>query len=402
MPRYRYTGIDISGRPISGEREAPNPDALLAALGNEVLSVDSIQPMELTEATAVSDAFARRLGERESAQLGGHLSEIIEAGLPLESGLEAIAAETSSRSMRRLLRKVADELAGGSDLATALKSCNTPPEMRALIRAGQRSGNTGHILEHYATNAEGAVSLRQSILIGLFYPALLLVLFAGITEFFVAWVVPEFEKVFEGFGMTLPLVTRWMIDASAFLRKAGPWIAVAIVVLAHRATRALLRAMLGELTYRRVVCRIPLVGPMFRWVAMSRFSQMLSLLIENDVPLDEALTLAGDASNDAVIRDDCRRMVAEIRAGETLEAAARRIADFPPSFVQALTWERRSMGMPDVLQSIGDMYAGRVRAAVAVIVAIIPPMLLVFIGGVMFFLIVALFMPLIELLNQLS
>jgi len=64
MPRYRYTGIDISGRPISGEREAPNPDALLAALGNEVLSVDSIQPMELTEATAVSDAFARRLGER--------------------------------------------------------------------------------------------------------------------------------------------------------------------------------------------------------------------------------------------------------------------------------------------------------------------------------------------------
>lgn len=402
MPRYRYTGIDIAGRRVSGEREAPNPDALLAALGNEVLSIDSIQPIDDPGREKHIERLIGELGDQEAADLGGQIAEIIEGELPLEEGLEAIAAETNSPKMRKTFRALSQRLAAGADLPSALEECRAPAELRALVLAGARSGNTGKILEHYATNVYGVVSIRQSILLGLFYPAILFVLMSAIGAFLVYWLIPEFESLFVGFDLQLPWITVAMLEMAAFSRSALPWIVFAVVVPLSVFVRWLLVGMLGRVGYRRLVCWIPLIGPMRRWIAMARFSQMLSLLIENEVPLDESLALAGDATGDPEIQFDCRRILIEVRSGETLQAAAQRIADFPRSFVQALSWERRSAGLPDVLQSIGDMYAGRVRAATAILVAVIPPMMLIFLGGAMFFLIIALFMPLIELLNKLA
>jgi type II secretory pathway component PulF len=304
--------------------------------------------------------------------------------------------------MRKTFRALSQRLSAGVDLPTALEECRAPAELRALVLAGARSGNTGKILEHYATNVNGVVSIRQSILLGLFYPTILFILMSAIGAFLVYWLIPEFESLFDGFDLQLPWITVAMLEIAAFSKSALPWLSLAGILVVVVLVRWLLIGTLGRVGYRRLVCWIPLLGPMRRWIAMSRFSQMLSLLIENDVPLDESLALAGDASGDPEIQFDCRRILIEIRSGESLQAAATRIADFPPSFVHALSWERRSAGLPDVLQSIGDMYAGRVRAAAAVLVAVIPPMMLIFLGAAMFFLIVALFMPLIELLNRLS
>jgi general secretion pathway protein F len=402
MPRYRYTGTDVAGRRISGEREAPNPDALLAALGNEVLFIDSIQPVEFPERERQIERLIGEMGDHEAAELGGQLAEIIECELPLESGLQAIAAETSSPRMRKTFQDLSQRLSAGVDLATALEECRAPAELRALVLAGARSGNTGKVLEHYATNAQGVVSVRQSILLGLFYPATLLVVMTLIGAGLVYWVIPGFESVFLDFDLQLPWITVAMLGIATFFRSIYPWIGLAVFFIGMLLVRLLLVEVLGTVGYRRFVCRVPLIGPMRRWVAMARFSQMLSLLVENDVPLDESLALAGDASGDPEIQFDCQKILKGLRSGETLQEAAGRIANFPPSFLQALSWERRSTGMADVLQSIGDMYAGRVRAAAAVLVAFLPPILLMFLGGTMLFLVIAMFMPLFELLNRLA
>jgi type II secretory pathway component PulF len=149
-----------------------------------------------------------------------------------------------------------------------------------------------------------------------------------------------------------------------------------------------------------MACRIPLLGPIARWASLARFSQLLSLLVENEVPLDEALILAGNASGNPEIQDDCRALLASVTAGESFEAATRRLNRFPPSFVQALTWSQRAAGMPEILQSLGDIYASRVRAIIAVLVAIIPPILMLLIGLAALFFISALFAPMIQLLNS--
>ncbi len=407
MPRYRYTGTDFTGHHVTGERDAANPDALLAMLGGEVSHVESVQLIGESSASAdppagdLPRAPAQNLHGNDVAEISGHIAEIMDSQLPLESGLAAIAAECSTRRMRSALRAIADDLAAGNDLETVLAGRGAPAELKALVRAGARSGSTAEILEHYVINVESTVDLKQSMRRGLLYPLILLMVFGLVGAGILVWIVPQFVSIFKGFDLKLPVVTEWLIAVSDFTTQYG-----AIVVLGGLASvvvmTMLLRLVLGRVLWRRMVCRIPLLGPTLRWTALARFSQLLSLLVENRVPLDEALTLAGDASGDAEIQYDCRRMLGSVTAGETLESAARKLDRFPASFVQALTWASRPGGMPEVLQSLGDMYAGRVRAAVAVFVALLPPVLMILLGGAITFLVIALFMPLINLVNMLS
>lgn len=397
MPRYRYIGSDYAGRRVTGEREAADPDALLATLAGEVSRIVSVELANSGPLTEPGEVLHRA----DVREISGHIAELIEAQLPLESGLAAIAAECSSRRMRNSLLGIAGDLAAGNDLEAVLAGRGVPAELKALVRAGARSGNTGQILEHYVINVESAIDLRQSMRRGLFYPLLMLLVFGLVGFGLIVWVVPQFVSIFNGFNLNLPTATTWLVALSDFITRYG-----AVVVLGGLssivAVTILLRLALGRVLWRRLVCRIPLFGPFLRWTALARFSQLLSLLVENHVPLDEALILAGDASGDAEIQHDCRRMLASVTAGEPLESAARKLDRFPTSFLQALTWASRPGGLPEVLQSLGDMYAGRVRAAVAVVVAILPPLLMLVLGFLMAFLVVALFMPLLNLLNMLS
>jgi type II secretory pathway component PulF len=397
MPRYRYIGTDRSGRQVTGERDAADPHVLRAALLGEKLQIVGMERI-------VGDAPhgpAENLHRSDVREISGHIAEIIESQLPLESGLAAIAAECSSRRVRNTLVAIADDLASGNDLESVLARRGAPAELKALVRAGARSGNTGQILEHYVLNVESTVDLSQSIRRSLLYPLLMLLFFAGVGGGVILWVVPQFRSLYNGFDLKLPIVTEWLIALSNFATQyaavTGLSLCAGIVGVS-----ILLRVTLGRVGWRRLVCRIPLMGPILRWTALARFSQLLSLLVENRVPLDEALPLAGDASGDAVIQEDCRRMAARVQAGETLDSAARKLDRFPTSFVQALTWANRPAGLPEVLQSLGDMYAGRFRAAVAVIVALVPPILMFFVGISIAGLIIALFMPLYELLYKLG
>lgn len=421
MPRFRYTGWDISGRQVAGERDAADADALRSALATQLSHVAIVEPI----AEVPQPPSAGGLPREEAREVSGHIAEIIQSQLPLESGLAAIAAECASRRVRRVLNAIADDLGMGRSLEAVLARQGAPPELKALVRAGARSGNTGQILEHYVLNVESAVDLRRSLRRSLLYPCILMLLF-GLAGFFViVWIVPQFAAIFAGFNTNLPAPTKWLINAADTIRKFDYSLflkgLVGIIALlfflrfardheshAERAEKGILaylnslRLALGDFLWHRIVGAIPLVGPILRWTALARFSQLLSLLVENQVPLDEALTLAGQASNDPQIRRDCRTMVAQVTAGETLESAARQLDRFPASFVQALTWASRPGGMPEILQSLGDMYAGRVRAAAAVLVALLPPLLMVLLGLGTALIVVALFLPLFSLINLLS
>jgi type II secretory pathway component PulF len=228
----------------------------------------------------------------------------------------------------------------------------------------------------------------------------MLIVFTLIVGALLFWIVPQFAEVIIGFAIPLPWITTALIATSQFCRDNGLWIVAAAFAI-PLALWLIFRLALGPAHFRRLVCRIPLVGPALRWAGLSRFSQLLALLIENRVPLDEALVLAGDASGDAEIRDDCRQITAEISAGESLVEVARR-RRFPASFARALTWDRRHQGLPEIMQSLGDVYASRVRAVVSLLMAILPPLLIIVMGAVVFIVMVALFAPLIRLLNMLS
>ncbi len=401
MPKYNYIAIDAGGVRVSGAIDATDPDAAVSRLTADGLRIESV-----LSATAISPAILEggppsRLGAGETREISGHIAEIVSGGLPLEGGLAAIAEEFPRGRMSRALRRLVRRLESGSDLESALAASGAPTYLSPLVRAGTRSGRTAEILDNFVAGSQVVSDLRQTLWMALAYPLILLCLLLPMGYFLVSRIVPDFAAIFDGFDVRLPWMTQVLLISSRFTTEHGLRALVGLtagIVLLY----LLIRLTLGAAGTRRLVCAIPVLGALVRWLALARFSPILSLLIEGRVPLDEALVLAAEASGDAEIIDDCRGMATKLQAGKTLESAAREMGRFPQSFVRALSWERHQEGFSEALQSMAEMYAWRARALATVLIAVLPALIVSLLTLIIGFVVVGLFMPLIELLNKLS
>ncbi len=401
MRTYIYIAIDSRGERLSGEIEASDPDAVVSQLTARGLRIESVQPLPPREPPSADRPRPVGLSAAETREVGGHISEIISAGVPLEGGLAAIADEFPWGRVRRSLQGIVRDLEAGNDLESVLARHRSAGYLPALVRAGQRSGRTGEILDNFITGSQIVSDLRQVLWTALAYPLILLVALVPLMLLVLLKVVPQFGELFASMEVQIPLLTRVLLAAADFLKQDGVWI-VLVILGAVVALAVMIRAILGRVAVRRLMCRIPVIGPLLRWLALARFSPLLSALIEARVPLDAALLLAGDASGDAEIEDDCRVLAASLRAGNSLQAAAQETGRFPASFMQALTWERRQEGLPEVLRSMADMYAGRARAFVMLIAVVLPPVVVLFVAGTVGGAMVLMFVPLFDLLKKLS
>jgi type IV pilus assembly protein PilC len=386
--------------------DAANKAVAAKAVAEKKAVETSAAARKAADAKAVADKKAKdepasRLSASEAREIGGHIAEVVSAGLPLEGGLAAVAEEFPGGRVRRALLRIVRKLEAGNDLESALAASGAPGYLPVLVRAGKRTGKTAEILEGFIAGSQSVSELRQTMWMAVAYPLVLLLFTVPLGMFLVFWLVPEFGAIFDGFGVKLPFLTEGVLATSRFLADHGGK-TLAVVAAAVLVLYLFVRLLLGPLGTRRMVCGIPVVGSLLRWLGMARFCPVLSLLIESRVPLDEALVLAGDASGDVEIREDCRGLVTHLQSGQTLETAARQTGRFPKSFVKALSWERHQEGFPEVLQSMSEMYAGRARALVAVLIAVLPPLVVTGIVLVVGVILIAMFMPLIELLNKLS
>jgi len=400
MNKYSYIANDSEGHRVSGELEASDADAVVSQLTAQGLRIESVQVVTAAPPLPES-ARTEALSAAETREVGRHISEIVSAGLPLEGGLAAIAAEFPRGRVRRELHSIVSGLEAGNSLESVLAACRTPAYLAALVRAGARSGRTGQILENFIAGTQIVSDLRQTVWMALAYPLILLTALVAIGLFLLMVIVPQFRTLFEGWGITIPLLTKSLLATSEFMVDHGLW-TVGICVGAIVATIALFRLMLGQASTRRFLWTVPFIGPLLRCSALARFAPVLSLLIEGRVPLDQALTLAGDAAGDVAIREDCRKLASSVRSGKTLEEAASETTRFPASFIRALSWEQYRDGFPEVVRSMSDMYAGRARALVALLVAVMPVLAVMFVGITVGLVVISLFMPLFELLQKLS
>jgi len=401
MPAWSYIAIDARGVRVSGVMDATDPDAVVSGLTAQGLRVEKVEMLMTASDMLVETNPPSRLSAGDAREISGHIAEVVSAGMPLEGALAAVAEELPWGRLRSSLEAIVHKLESGADLERALASTGAPRYLSALVRAGTRSGRTGEILENFVAGSQAVSELRQMLWMALAYPLVLVFVLTGLWLLLVSWIIPEFAAVFDGFDCRLPVMTTALVGVSQFLATHGARVFSAVVA-AILVLCLFLRMALGPAGTRRLVCCVPVVGPLLRWLAMARFSTVLSVLLESRVPLDEALVLAGEASGDAEIRANCQSMQTSVRAGQTLESAAHQVGRFPKSFLRALAWEPRREGFAEVLHSMAEMYAGRARALVAILIALLPPLFMALVAFVVGFVVVALFMPLIELLNKLS
>jgi type II secretory pathway component PulF len=330
------------------------------------------------------------------------LAEIAGAGLPLASGLRALSEEVRSRRIRNSLREISQRLESGESLDAILReSASIPPHLRGLIQSGVESGNLGMAVQHYLNFARESVDISRVVMLSLCYP-LVLVLALGVSgSFLLMWIVPHFKKIFLDFGTELPGFTLAVLTVSDILVESGLWLVGGGTAVATVAWLALTLA--GQAALRkRLLNMVPVVGTLFHLASLARFCHMLALLIENQVRLPDALRLTGQSVTDPNIREGCLLLAQQVESGVAMSDAAMTMPHFPLTLVQIFRWEKHRSSFADALHASGEIFTARANIQTGFIGVICEPVLICAVAFLVGGIVIALFLPLIKLLNDLS
>lgn len=414
MNRFEFDAIDDQGRRIRDTIEAVNEiraQQLLRDRGLTVLSLIMVESVELPrpERDLVDHAPATEFDVPMRA-----MAEIARAGvsgLPPQPALRALAAELPSDSMRRRILSVCRRLDAGEplDQAVAALSRGRHAYLPALIEAGVRNGQLPFVLSQLLRLSAQNRQLNRGLWFSLGYALVLVAAALGVSVVLLGWFVPEFRIIFEDFGVELPWVTVTVLQLSYVVQNFALPVGLSVFavlggiwLLLELMRRNLPGFEAVNVTMRRVLHQIPLLGSIAQYASMSRFCALLSMLITTKVPLPEALRLAGAGSADANLAMHSRTLARECEAGESLVDTTRRLSHFPRELTHLFRWERQEGAFRTALEASSELFAARANVQVGIASIFVEPLLLVVAGGTVGLLVISMFLPLIKLLNDLS
>ena len=302
---------------------------------------------------------ARRLGESASIPVANQLSQTIRMGLPLESGLRALAAQTRSPRTKHALEQICRTLEQGTPLAKALRDSESslPRSMSALVEAGLESGRLDCLMQYSVEQTRYLISLRQQIWLSLSYPLFLAWLSAVICGATLLLIPLQFRGIFDDFGMELPYLTVALISVSSVMNAIGwmIWLLLAGILAA---------SLLGLMVFgasnagQRWTTSIPLIGRVFQYAALADLCRLLALLAESGLPLPRALRFTGEASEDYWLMRKVQNVADEIEIGTSPWNAAT-IARLPNSLAQVFRNSNSKQIFIEALRGLADIYSAR-------------------------------------------
>tara|TARA_R100000789_G_scaffold89520_1_gene86639 strand:- start:6201 stop:7451 length:1251 start_codon:yes stop_codon:yes gene_type:complete len=403
MPDFQYIAIDQTGNRQTGTLQADSVEAAQ----RELKEGRGWTLLELKEQkqNSTDDKMSRGASEDLAAQL----AELTASQLPLEQGLRKLADELAvfstwgRKRQREQLNTLASRLESGQSLDDALQVQGAPADLIAAIRAGLVTGKTGQAMSQYVTYVKDLSTLRSRVSISFIYPAFLfslaMALFFGLL-IYLGPLILNFSDIFYGFGMQLPLITSSLLETTKFIFDFGA--IIFFTGLAGVVLFCVLCFVLPRQAVRRMQLSIPIFGSILQSISMSRFTHALGFLTDNDVPLAEALRLAGQSADDSVVAEASQRWAARLEAGESLRDAADRIRGIPADLIESLHWNSDREILSRALHALGEMYESRARLQAVTITAFTEPVIVIFVGVLFMWIVIALFFPLIQLMNDLS
>jgi len=311
-----------------------------------------------------------------------------------------LASLSRHRRTARVLRRLADRLDAGVSLEDALESEGRrfPTHVRGLIRAGIHTGRLPEALHEFVDVEKSRIELRRQVWLAIAYPSVLLAMLFAVFTLICVFVIPQFAKIFEDFGMALPPLTQLVIWMSG----PGLWLVVGVPAFLAAAFVFLL-SMQRMVWARRVLYAVPLLGPTWRWAGLSNFSRLMALLLGQQVPLPTALRLTAAGLREADLAAACRGAADEVEGGRPLSECLAYFWQFPPTLRPLVEWAERTSNPAAAFHAGTEMFEGRVRVCVPLLEAVLPPIVfLLVLVTVVFLVLLALFMPLISLISALS
>jgi type II secretory pathway component PulF len=400
MPLYRYRAVDHDGKAVEGTMEAESARLATAALKERGLQVNAVE-----DAEGQQRGFPRmkqHLTWQDLDLCNHQLLAIVKSGLPLAPSLRALAEEINSRRLKRVLDDVRVQIEAGSSLEEAISRHpeSFSPVYRAMIRAGERTGNLSGVLNQLTAYSSRMVEMKNSVQEAVAYPILILVACVAILGFIMVKVVPVFAAIYGDFGGRLPGPTQLVVDISDFVVRhkiALPACVIGGVVLLWLIVRLLHRAESGRYALDWLKLRVPIFGALYSSASLARFSRSLGLLLGSRVPIGESLDLASAASGNAVLRAAVTDALNRIQAGERMSEAFASTGFFAHTFCWMLSTAEDRGDVEGALLELADAYETGVTRMDKLVLMLVGPILVVAVAIVIGFLIISLYLPIFML-----
>jgi type IV pilus assembly protein PilC len=401
MPNFAYTVRDATGQVITGNSEAENEEILRKRLTENSFDVVEIKQVKSTQKKIGGYGGVKK---NDLAVMCRQFSTMIDAGVTLVRCLNVLAEQATNPKLRAVLTDVQNEVEGGNTLSKALEKYPNIFDRLfvGLVNAGEVGGALEESLQRLSQFLEKDVELRRKVKSAMTYPVIIMVFATMVVLGLMTFVLPKFMGLFEDLGIEeLPGPTKVLQASSNFMLAKWYWMILFTVIFVV-ALRLFLKTKVGRRVFDRLKLKAPVFGSLNHKVALARFARTLSTLLSSGVGILQAMeTVAGTVSND-IISDAILEARARIREGDKIGEPLARSGLFPPMVVQMITIGEESGSLDPMLSKVADFYEDEVDAALASLTSAIEPVLIVGLGGVVGFIVISLFLPLVAVIQNLS
>jgi type IV pilus assembly protein PilC len=406
MPTFAYAGRTRAGQTVSGERTAETMDAAVAALRREQIMVTRITPAK-DKAEAAAKGKTGKLGKKVKtknlAVFTRQFSVMIDAGLPLVQCLDILGGQEEDANFAAVIMQTRTDVEAGASLADGMRKHpkTFDPLFTNMIAAGEAGGILDTILKRLATYIEKDVKLRGQVKSAMIYPVAVIIIAALVVGVILWKVIPTFAALFSGLGAELPLPTRIVIALSNNLVRFFPIVIVGIGVAGF-----LFKRYYATANGRRVVdattLKTPVLGLILRKIAVARFCRTLSTLISSGVPILDGLEITAKTSGNSIVEDAVMVTRKSIERGETISVPLKETGVFPPMVTQMIGVGEATGALDTMLAKIADFYEEEVDAAVAGLLTLLEPIMIAILGVVVGGIVIAMYMPIFDLISKLA
>ncbi len=395
---FQWSGKTVKGTVESGELTANSKEELIIQLKKK-----NITPTLITEKKAEKKQLfgGGKVSDKDIVVFTRQFSTMIDAGLPLVQALDILSSQVESKTLAKVLKQIKDDVEAGSTYADALKKHpRVFSELYAnMVAAGEAGGILDTILNRLAAYIEKSMKLKKKVKGAMVYPIVVTTVAIGAIAIIMVFVVPVFSKMFSQLGGTLPLPTQIVIKISNFLGGLGGLIVFGLIVGGVIALIQFRKTEKGKHTTDKILLKLPIFGVLINKVAVAKFTRTLGTLVSSGVPILDGLEITAKTSGNKVVEYAIMEVRKQVTGGKTLAEPLSKAAVFPPMVTHMISVGESTGALDSMLSKIADFYDDEVDAAVNNLTAMLEPMLMVFLGGSVGFIVVAMYLPIFKLIT---
>ncbi len=400
MPAFRYQAADAAGIIHRGIIDADS-----SRQARTIIRERGQTPIEVVALSAEQNAghinLGGRLKDADLALCTRQLASLLSARLPLERALNAVVEQAESARIRERFAAVRSDVVSGQTLTQAMAKFprDFPDTYRALIHAGEQSGDLAQVMSRLASYVENRTALVSKVKMAFTYPIIVAVVAILVIIALLTYVVPQVVNVFNQTRQDLPTLTHVLIELSAFIRHWG-WLVLIGLGAAFAAFRYSLRAPTARMSFHATLLKAPLFGRLIRGINAARFASTLAILASSGVPLIRALEAGANTLNNEAMKAEVLEALARVREGAPLARALGAGHTFPPLLIHMIASGEATGELPQMLERAAETLSQEVERKTLTMTTLLEPILILFTGGIVLMIVLAVLLPIIEI-NQL-